>query len=235
MKNLGLTDDGKSKLSRWIVVAGSGLLLSVGALIVVAIVMPKPSTKVSDQVSPVLSAEAGLAKARAEYLQMIFAIDVDPKRPGKTGLLQTVLIRRSAEQIEFANSLRRKPGSKFFGQSLPVVLYQLEQMNNGQLIDAQRGNVNEQRVVINLDGSKTPYSPTSTVLLGQALLDAAAFQMSRLEVTAKMTESDAGAFLLAQKAVNDNLALLLDARQDSDALQQFQDLQIKKLSEGGNK
>lgn len=233
MRNPELTD--KQKLPRWMLVGGAGIVFSVGVLMIVATVMPKAQTKASDQVSPVISAEAELAKARADYLQLILAIDVDPKNPSKAGLLQTVLIQRSAEQIEYANLLRKKQGSKFFGQRLEVVLYQLEQLNNQRLIDAQRGQIGEQRFVVNLDGSKTGYTPTATVLLGQAMFDAAAFQMARLEITRKMTEADLNAFLLAQKNVNDNLALLLDAKQDIDVLEQLRQLQLKRLQEGGGK
>lgn len=236
MKNPGLMDEGKPKLPRWILVTGAGFIFSVGALIVVATAMPKAQNKAADQISPVMSAEAGLAKARADYLQLILAIDVDPKSPGKAGVLQTILIQRSAEQVEYANLLRKKPGSKFFGQRLEVALFQLEEINNRLIIDAQMGQVNEQRFRINLDGSRTPYTPTSTVLLGQAILDAAAFQMTRLEITRRMTPEDVNAFLVAQKNVTDNLALLLEAKQDTDVLQQFQELQIKKLQKaGGNK
>jgi len=224
----------KIKIPRAVLLPAVALLATGGAWILILMSRP-PAELPPSPPTAVDNAKADLAGSRDQFLKGVVTFNFDPRNvsAGSAGLLQTVAIQRAAELREWINIQRTTKDGVYFGDTFETAVYKYQQTNDTKMVAATRGVVSHTKVYTTATGDKIPVVPTATQLLSEAALEAVAIQMLSLETTLMVNESQVQQALVAQQAVNDSLAIMLDRQGNTDAVRQIQQINIDNLVKGG--
>ena len=221
------------KIPKVIAFTGIGLL-GLG-ISLASIHMSRPPAELpSPPPSAVDNARADLADSRTQLLKGVATFNFDPRNvsAGSAGLLQTVAIQRAAELREWINIQRTAKDGVYFGDTFETAVFKYQLTNNAKMVLAIRGSVAYSEVYTTATGDKIHVVPTGSQLLSKAVNEAVAIQMLSLETTLTVNEPQVQQFLVAQQAVNDSLAIVLNRQGNDDAVRQIQQINVDKLVNG---
>jgi len=223
----------KIKIPKAVLFPAIALLATGGAWILILMSRP-PAELPSPPPSAVDNARADLADSRAQLLKGVVTFNFDPRNvsAGSAGLLQTVAIQRAAELREWINIQRTAKDGVYFGDAFETAVYKYQLTNDAKMVAAVRGVVNYSKLYRLPTGDVVAVVPTATQLLSEAVNEAVAIQMLSLETTLTVNEPQVQQFLVAQQAVNDSLAIMLNRQGNDDAVRQIQQINVDKLVNG---